>query len=243
MKIRATLIVGLALATLGPAAHAANGDCRLIRGAETPADPSDDVQVCRQDVWIHKADQQIANLGSTVPSWNATAPTGTTASAGVYYPFRLADILEPNNPDFRPTFRGTFTGTLDTLGANFFVKLPVYEATGSAWPLLVRLSIDGEVVFEQADVEIDVPMQAEGNFASIKFAFTKLYDTMKTFALDLSPTKQHDVEISLIQRYWGDGLPAGVFFDAAEAPSGLKFNLETNQMSGYTKIDTAAPPA
>lgn len=241
MKIRALLIVATSLAIFAPGAHAADGDCRLIRGAATVEDPSDDVQVCRQDVFIHKGDHQVANLGSTLPSWNTTAPTGSGTSAGVYYPFRLMDIVEPHNPDYRPTFKGTFTGTLDTLGAIFYVKLPAYEASGLDWPLLVRLSIDGETIFEQADPEIDVPMQTEGNFRRIRFAFTNLYEAMKGLGLDTSATKQHDVEINFIQRYWGDGVPAGVFFDATEVPSGLKFNLESNQMAGYTKIDTAPP--
>jgi hypothetical protein len=234
------LIVALAMATIGPAAYAADGECRLIRGAATIDDPTDDVQVCRQDVWLHKGDHQIANLGSTLPSWNTTAPTGSTQSAGVYYPVRLMDILEPYNPDYRPTFKGTFTGTLDTLGASIYVKLPVYEALSGNWPLLARLIIDGETVFE-VNPFTNVPMQAAGNFRVIRFAFTNIYEAMKSMALDLSAEKQHEVELSLIQNFWGDGLPAGVFFDAAEVASGLNFNLESNKMSGFTKFDTSPP--
>ncbi len=235
------LIVGLALATLAPAASAADGDCRLIRGADTLDDPADDVQVCRQDVWLHKGDHQVANLGSTLPSWNTTKPTGATASAGVYFPFRLMDIVEPNNPDYRPTFKGTFTGTLDTLAATIYVKLPVYEAATGNWPLLTRLLIDGETVFELSPFA-NVTMQTEGNFRRIRFAFTNLYEAMKSVGLDLSSTKEHTIELSVIQRFWGDGHSV-VFYDASDVPSGMIFNIEPTLLKPYTQIDTLAPPA
>jgi hypothetical protein len=246
MRLLATAC--LAGALLLPQTVGADTACRLIRGAETPADLTDDVQVCREDVWLHQAGTKLGNLAGagqdTVPSWNTTKPTASMQSgAGAgYATVRLLDIAEPYNRAYRPTFEGKFTGTVDNLAATLYISSPIYQAVNIPWPLLLRLTIDGETVFEQSDLEIDVPMKAAGNLRKVEFALTNLYEAMRSVGLDLSSTKEHTIELSVIQRYWGDGHTV-VFYDSADAPSGMIFNLESTLLKPYTQIDTLAPPA
>jgi hypothetical protein len=131
---------------------------------------------------------------------------------------------------------------VDNLAATLYISSPIYQAVNIPWPLLLRLTIDGETVFEQSDLEIDVPMKAAGNLRKVEFALTNLYEAMKSVGLDLSSTKEHTIELSVIQRYWGDGHTV-VFYDSADAPSGMIFNLESTLLKPYTQIDTLAPPA
>ncbi|HEV3475564.1 MAG TPA: hypothetical protein VG602_09385 [Actinomycetota bacterium] len=248
MKMRLLATACLAGVLLLPQMVSAEATCRLIRGAQTPTDPTDDVQVCRQDVWLHQAGTKLGNLAGagqdTLPSWNTTKPSASLQSgAGAgYATVRLLDIAEPYNRTYRPTFEGKFTGTLDNLAVTLYISSPIYQALNIPWPLLVRLSIDGETVFEQSDVEIDVPQKPAGNFRKVEFALTNVYEAMKTTGLDLSSTKEHTIELSVIQRYWGDGHSV-VFYDASDVPSGIVFNIEPTNLKPYTQIDTFAPPA
>lgn len=242
MRLLATAC--LAGVLLLPQTVSADAACRLIRGAATPADPTDDVQVCREDVWLHQAGTKLGNLSGagqdTVPSWNTTKPTASTQSGGGagYATIRLLDILEPYNRAYRPTFEGKFTGTLDNLAVTLYLSSPYYQARNFAWPMLVRLTIDGETVFEQSDVEIDVPLKAAGNLRKVEFALTNLYSSMEAVGLDLTSTKEHTIQLDVIQRYWGDGHTV-IFYDASDAPSGQVFNLEPALLKPYTQIDTA----
>jgi hypothetical protein len=247
-RIRFIATVCLAAGLLVPQTVDAAEACRLIRGAATPNDPTDDVQVCRQDVWFHQAGTKLGNLSGagqdTVPSWNTTQPAGSLQSGGGagYATVRLLEILEPYNRSYRPTFEGKFTGTLDNLATTLYISSPLYQAVNIPWPMLVRLTVDGETVFEQSDLEIDVPMKAAGNLRKVEFALTNLYAAMEAVGLDLSATKEHTIELSVIQRYWGDGHSI-VFYDASDAPSGQIFNLEPALLKPYTQIDAQAPPA
>ena len=245
-RTRLITIACLAAALLLPQTVGAQTSCRLIKGAETPNDPTDDVQVCREDVWFHQAGTKLGNLAGagqdTVPSWNTTKPTGSLQSGAgaAYATVRLLDILEPYNRTYRPTFEGKVTGTLDNLAVTLYLTTPIYQPLNIDWPMIVRLNIDGETVFEEADVgeEIDVPMKAAGNLRKVEFAFTNLYSAMESVGLDLSATKEHTVELAVMQQYWGDGHTL-IFYDSAEAPSGQIFNLEPTLLKPYTQIDTA----
>src|SRR5688572_27465302 len=76
-----SLPVLFAATLIAPAASAASGDCRLIRGTSTPSDTTDDVSVCRHDVWIHRAATPVGNLAGVgadaSPFWNTTKPTSS----------------------------------------------------------------------------------------------------------------------------------------------------------------------
>ena len=221
------------------------GGCRLIRGADTVDDPSDDVSVCRQDVWFHRATTPVANLAGTgqdsVPTWNTTKPTGTFGSSGaIHVNAAIYDILVSQDPTGRAIFRGSFTGPIDALAFQLFLRAPVYEASGDAWPAVAKLSIDGEVLHDNFDPgAIELPLKEANGFRRIDGVFTNVYDAMAGLQLDLSPTKVHQVQVEFVPWYFGDSHTV-VFFDSAEVPSGLIFNLEPGAMSGFTKIDLAA---
>lgn len=245
MSIRSRLVTSVLVSslTLGSgAAIAADGDCRvLIPATETTPETS----VCRQDVWLHQGTQKAGNLAgagqSTLPSWNTTKPTGQVegGAGGGYATMRLADIAAPADRTFRPAFEGKFTGVLDNLAADLYLTTPVYQATGSAFPMLVQLKIDGEIILDQSAEEIDVPIQAtdagEGQIGKIQFAFTNINAALKSFNLANDAATEHTIEINVVPRYWGDAHTI-IFYDEAQVPSGLIFNHE--KPAGYTLIKT-----
>jgi hypothetical protein len=202
------------------------------------------VSVCRQDVWFHQGSAKAGNaagLGqSTLPSWDTTKPAAsvTSGAGGGYATVRLPEILTPYDRTYRPTFAGTYTGTLDNLAASIYLTAPAYQATGTDFPLLVRLTIDDEVIFEEASTEIDVPIKPAGNVAGrIDFAFTELFDTLAELGLDNAADTTHAIELTVINRYWGDGHTV-VLYDTSEVASGLVFNLEAS-LQNYTVIETS----
>lgn len=215
-------------------ALAAPGDCREI----TPAtDTTAAVTACRQDVWLH-AGNKVGNVEA--PTWNTTPPAAsvTGGAGGGYAGLRLADIAEARNPNYRPTFSGSFTGTLDNLAATLYLAAPVYQATDTAFPLLATLKVDGEIIFEQEAVEVDVPLQPAGQATDkIQFALTGIAAEMASYQMPNAADTEHTVELSVINRYWGDGHTV-FLYDTTEVPSGFIFNLETDPASlkPYTQI-------
>lgn len=88
LLLGATVVLTAALPPLS--AGAEPQPCRQIRGQETPEDPADDVSVCRQDTWVHQAEQRLGNLAGFgqggFPSWNTTQPAQAMSSgAGAGY--------------------------------------------------------------------------------------------------------------------------------------------------------------
>jgi hypothetical protein len=84
---------------------------------------------------------------------------------------------------------------------------------------------------------IGIPMKDAGNFKRIDGVFTNIYAAMAFNELDLDPAAEHHVEIALVPWTFGDSHSV-LFYDSAEVPSGLVFNLEPENMTGFTQIDT-----
>ena len=239
-------VAALAVLGVAPSAHAANGDCRLIRGAETPTDPTDDVTVCRQDVWLHQGAQRLGNLSgsqfdATGPTWSTTAPTGAyPASGSMYVAAAEYDIFVSQDPTGRPIFNGTFTGPIDSIGFQVYLRSPFYEAESSPFGAELALTIDGQTLYDNfnADAGVDIPMHAAGNLQVIDGEFTNIYDVLVADGIDVSPTATHTISFGINSWYFpGDTF---VFYDATDAPSGLIFNLEPENAAGYTPVDVAA---
>lgn len=232
----------LALAALFPtaAAMAAPGDCRLIRGAGTP-ETSDDVQVCRQDVWFHDTGRKVGNLAGmgqgTLPSWDTTKPTASMSSgAGAVYVANSATeiVMEEFGPESGPRFTGTFTGTLDNLAVDLYAR-DLRGATNAAanGSVRTRLLIDGELIYTE-DTARDVKGSAVGNFRKLSWVYTDVYEAMRQAGLDTSPTAKHDIQLSVLVFFFVT--ETAFFYDAAEAPSGLVFNQEV--LTPYTAFKT-----
>lgn len=239
----ATLVVAAPALATHPGTPPLPSGCRYIRGTETPEDHTDDVSVCRQDVFVHKGSAQLGNLAgqgqSTSPSWNTTAPTGPIQNAGVYVSSSEVDIfVAEGDPTNRATFNGGFTGTLDTLAIKMHLRDAFNETNGNSFGAEIFLAIDGEVVHDNYDTAaIELPIKSVGNYRRVDFAFTNLYEAMKNLGLDLSPTKAHTIQLGLVG--WFFPASETVFlYDSVDVPSGMVFNLE-GSMPGYTRIDLA----
>ena len=217
------------------------GTCRLIRGASTP-DPADDVSVCRSDVWIHQGSQRIGNPAGagqgTFPSWNGTQPTGEfgAGAGGATVTHWGPSVTDANHAPTTFISEGTVTGNIDNLAATLYLSAPIGETVyGDLYPH-IRLSVDGQVVYEGGDdIGYLLPLSSSGTgVASIRFALTGLYDVI---GQENDPAKEHTVR--LLIRGWTQGDEAVFLYDAGDVPSGFVFNIEPNKMGAYTKFEVA----
>jgi hypothetical protein len=233
---RVLLASTLPMILTASAALAANGDCRLIRGAATPDDPSDDVSVCRQDNWIHTIDPEskLGNvagaMGGTYPTWTTTPP-GNAAGAGAYVTnSTFHQAVGPQDPRGSAVFEGTYTGTIDNIAVTLYAFVPPIFTRD----LNLELTIDGEQIF----VGNAVVSGASGgnNTQKLTFAFTNIYNFLDGAAKAGDASTKHTIKLAANGRYIVND-PAVFVYDAAEWPSGLIFNADS--LSGYTVIDVS----
>jgi hypothetical protein len=231
-------LVTAALTVVAPAAGAANGDCRLIRGAGTPSDTTDDISVCRQDTWIHRATTPLGNLAGVgadaSPSWNTTKPDASLqeGAGGIY----LTDIIArgANGRDDKTglmVVEGTYKGTLDNIAIELFGFVTT-EATGR---LNLRLDIDGVTIFE-AVRGIRDDGTVVGQPVEYRFVYTNLYRALEAHGKQGDATTEHRIRVGVAGYTIGQD-PILFVYDTAEQPAGLVFNLEDNERSSYTAID------
>lgn len=240
------LILAAAMLPIAPVsvavADAGAPVCREIRAA-TEQSPA--VQACRLDVYAHVAESKIGNLQA--PYWDVTKPTGSFSSGagGALYHARTVEYFTwPHHPAFRPPLTGTFTGGLDAVGVTAYLSVPGGYAHGWDYPLLAQLKIDGRVVFENVQVEIDVPLQPHETSPAIhkvQFNFSNLAKRLAQLRMPVDG--EHTVSVSFIAQY-GGVTHTVVYYDAAEVPTGVQFNLDPagSETAGYTQIDVTEPP-
>lgn len=236
-------LAALAAATFAAApAQAANGDCWEVMTADDPP-VGTGVFSCQQQNWFHAPGGAKVTNGNGVPSWNATAPAGAWPQAGsVYAALRPIDMLESSS-DVRPTFTGTYKGTLENIAVTAYAS-SLYTALGGANALYTRLTIDGEVAWENlasADAEIEVPQVPVDDTTSVmRFAWTNLAATLKRLKVANGADAEHTITLEFINKYWGDSNFV-LRYDAAEYPAGVTFNLQPDPVFGladYTQIYT-----
>lgn len=245
MRLARIIPVSLVLLLLvGSGALAANGDCRLIRGATTP-DPADDVRVCRQDTWIHQAATKFGNApafgiptgGTEYPSWNTTPPADSVQDgAGGGY-LSLAAYSQSNgytDPKGAVTFRGTFTGNLDNIAAKLFLFSPARSADATQ-AVSMRLTIDGAVIYQTADAADRTPLTPGGDAVlQTNLAFVDLHKAMEQAELELGEAVVHNVEL-VIGNWFTVNDNALYVYDTTEVPAGLIFNLDSG-LGSYAKF-------
>lgn len=233
------LVASALLLPLGLPATAQEASCRLIRGADTPDDSTDDVQVCRQDVWFHQAETKFGNAAAfdqgTFPSFDTTKPSAsvTTGAGGGYLGSSTTHQNgEPFDPRLTATFDGTFTGDIDTLAATVYMFNPPEDAQDvPTFAINTRLVIDGEPVVETGGAEVKRTPAGDA-VRRIDFAFTNIYPTLEAFGLN-GVDREHQVRFQV----QGTGLAteAALFvYDTSEVPSGLIFNIEPEHLGNYT---------
>jgi hypothetical protein len=241
MSARGLAAVLAALTLVPSLAQAAPGDCRLIRGAETPDVTTDDTSVCRQDVWFHDSGTKAGNLAASGevagPTWNTTKPTtaATAGAGGGYFQNSVTEIVTAEfGEESGPTFSGSFTGDIDSIAMDLFVLDPRRTATSDTGTVRVKLEIDGMQVYADAEAT-DVKASPAGNLRRVQVAYTDVFEALKGSGVVTGPAQQHTVRVSVLVFYFGD--EQIIFYDAAEAPSGLIFNHEDPAAAGYTAID------
>ena len=219
------------------------GPCRVIRGQNTPDDPSDDVSVCRQDVWFHQAETKLGNVAATgqgrFPSFNNVKPDeSVTSGAGGGYLASSPTHQQgtPFDERLTATFDGAFTGDIDNLAVTaFFFTHPAEEAQSiPTIAINARLLVDGQPIAEIGGAEIT--RKPGGQAAKrIDFAFTRLYDAMKSAGLN-GQDRQHQVRFQVMGT--GIATEAALFvYDTSEVPSGMVFNIEPENLAPYTVIE------
>lgn len=235
---RIRLLVLLPLTTilaLPSAALGADGDCRQIRGAETPEDPADDVFVCRQDNWIHQGLTKLGNAAAfgqdSFPSWDTTEPTTPLGmGGGGAYVTNSLFHQQFTQQDPRASFvaEGTYTGVLDNVAVDLYAWIPPIWSDD----VNLQLIVDGEVLYS-ARVN-DVRRTPSGDLAKLSFAYENIYNAMDLFGMENLETTEHTVRIAANGVFIVND-PAIFVYDASDAPSGLIFNHET--LSLYTRIN------
>ena len=231
----ASILASIALSSV---ALAANGDCRLIRGASTTTDTTDDVSVCRQDTWFHQAAAKVGNAAGfgadAFPSWNNTKPTAAMSSgAGGAYVTNSAfhQGVGAQDPRGSAVFQGTYTGVLDNLAVDLYAAVaPIFSNE-----LNIELRIDGEAIYASS---AEVTAQSGENTVRLKFAFTNLYNALEAVELQGDATTVHNVRLA-VNGVYAINDPAVFLYDASDAASGISFNLDAG-LNGYTKLDTFA---
>ena len=233
---RLMLALTALLVSAVPAALAANGECRLIRGAETP-EATDDVSVCRQDNWFHQAGSKLGNtvaLDGTFPSWSTARPTDSISQgAGGAYVTNSVTHQTMLAEDLRSiaTFDGSYTGVIDNLAVELF-GLTGPELSGK---VNVRLVVDSWTLLDER--QVTVPSAPAGTqMQSFRLVLTNVYEALKEFQPPGGPNTQHRVRLAIV----GSAVvndPIVFLYDSAEAPSGLIFNHEPAELGPYTKID------
>ncbi|MFN2543544.1 MAG: hypothetical protein ABR600_03090 [Actinomycetota bacterium] len=235
----ATLTILMAAST----ANAANGDCRQIRGQDTPLDPTDDVSVCRQDTWIHQGGAKLGNIAGfgqgAFPSWNTTKPTQSAqqgAGSGYYANSLFHQSVAPNDPRASATFTGTYTGVLDTMAADLYAFVSPEQTVN----LDMGLMVDGESVFQTNIVPVKLSSTSTQQLKVYHFVFTNMYTALENAGKANTPTTVHSITLALSGTYVANDNTLFVY-DASEVPSGFIFNLEPAGFGPYAPLDLAPP--
>ena len=215
------------------------GACRLIRGENTPEDPTDDVHVCRQDVWFHQADTKFGNAAALgqggFPTFDNVKPdeSVTTGAGGGYVGSSATHQNgEPFDPRLTATFDGTFTGDIDTLAATVYMFNPPEDAQDiPTFAINTRLVVDGEEIVATGGAEVKRTVGGDAA-RRIDFAFTNIYSTLEALGLN-GHDREHQVRFQV--QGTGLGTEAALFvYDTSEVPSGLIFNIEPENLGNYT---------
>jgi hypothetical protein len=223
-RIPLALALSAALALTALPAAAADGECRLIRGADTET-TTDDVEVCQQDSWIAESDNKVGNVATT-PTWDQTAPASSVASGaggGYLGAAVLSQRTERHNPQNDTTFAGTFTGNLDTITWSLYLFTTARQINPDQ-AVALKLTIDGTVVFLTGDEANRTPLRSGGNAVQVTdFTFTNLHAAMERKGLTLGDDVEHTIELSIAQ--WFSVNDNAVYvYDTTEAPSSVVFN-------------------
>ncbi|MBW3665195.1 MAG: hypothetical protein KY469_19045 [Actinobacteria bacterium] len=249
--VRLSILVVLAtLAALGTVAAHGGEHCRLIRGAETPDDASDDVEVCRQQQWFHQAESKAGNavvLDGQLPTFDTTEPaTSVTGGAGGgYLGSSLYQLFQEHPQAVHPAFTGSFDGPVDNALIEFFLFPPHHmalqaagEPDGDNFRVDVWLYADGVEV--ASHVDLTVPLEAGGDAVKkVRFAIPDLYDALEFNGLD-GKGEPYDLELRIV----GTGIATNGalwVYDTTEVASSIVFNATPEELEGLPGMPWIPP--
>lgn len=223
----ATLVLPLALASLAVVDPAE--DCRLVDVAGTPEDPTDDIELCRTPTWFHGPDEKVANLQSaglaTGPVFDDQPPASVESGSG-------SGMLSDSElgQDGTVTFTGEYAGNIDNLAVTLYAFNFTSDTAFPNHAAIISLDIDGETIYQTTVDWDEVTIIPEGDLLKrITFAFPNLLDSVS-----VDSAEPHTVEVSIASL---GGTDDSIYvWDAAEAPSGLIFNVTSTELFGYTTL-------
>lgn len=224
-----TVLAASSLAFGEPVVDAeADEHCYLVAGVDTPNDPTDDVEACREDVWFHDAGAKVGNVQNAqgaYATFDTTPPSASVTSGaggGVASSSTSHQFVEPHDPRFAFVAAGTHDGPVDAVAVELYLFPPAGLAQGeTTYRVDAQLLIDGIPIGTLADVT--VPMETAGSAVQrIQFAFTGLAQSYGFYpGLDLEG--EHELEL----RVHGTGAAtssAVYVYDTTEVPAGMVIN-------------------
>lgn len=243
LAVALSTLLALALAVSVASAQEVDEECRLVRGADTTEDATDDVEVCRGQVWFHQATTKIANLAGqgqdSLPSWDTNPPqTSVTGGAGAgYLGSSLYQSTGEPDPTYHPVFEGTYTGPIDTLLVDFYLFPPnrmVENATGQTdfFRVDANLIVDGNLFATYG--QLHVPLEDGGNAVKrIRFAWQDLYRAFEQQRI--AGAGEHTVRLEIVGT--GIGTDGAIWvFDTTEVPSGIIFNATQDEVDAVAGL-------
>lgn len=227
------------LFTLALVAAMATGTALAEEGemVEEPTEEPTGPAFVQQQVYFRQADTKLGNAGAfgvgDLPSWSTEEPASVTTGSGGGYVGNIASeiALGDHTAESGPTFEGTFNGPIDTMAVDLYAfASPADTKQG----VRVQILVDGEMVHQDGEA-FDVPLAPGGDAVKqLNFAVTGIHELMDLYGMNTADDAEHTVRINVVPYYVGDD--ALYVYDAAEAPSGINFNAQPEQLEGYVVV-------
>lgn len=240
MKTRRSLLLATAIAAavlpFAPAV-AEEEQCRPLR----PGDDDSPI-VCREPNWFHAASTPVGNVGAIPtqpnPSWSATPPSEGPGGVAIGESYAGARLVGGEDYINELVFEGTFTGNLDSVAVSLhaeqilwaFCEVVCSESDG----ISVSLVVDGHLLYETEGPWDQVPIEEGAVSQRLDFAFADLYDRLAAQGIT-HPGFIHAIKLRIAP----SNVHAAVIYryDSIEFPSGLVFNPEEEELSGYEVVN------
>lgn len=213
------VLLGLAAAssafspTLDPAPLAE--PCRTVDVEGTPDDPTDDITLCEQQLFVRAGDAPLSNAASAVFSTQApsAAPVG-----GAGLGSSVVDIAAQGDPAHGLEVTGTFTGAVDSIDVEVWLLMPNGASGGHGTTPSIEL--DG---FDVAGQLVDTTVTPGPNGTAVAtFRLDGLLSLWDALQYSYDPEAEHTIRLNLSPYYIGDD--GAYLYDGTDVPSNVVLN-------------------